>query len=232
MNNNIITTKDFIDEDIKFININHFNDNLEQNIFNLKNELKLNKLMSKFLTYFSNIKYIFNVNKINNILQNIYNPINDEDECEIKPINSYPHTFRIGDLIIRTENTYSDENMRANGEHAIIQNVDDDEIITIKYLTDEKTEKLEINELYDNFLLNYCTTIHKSQGSQFDVVVIFIEPNQNIIDKTAIYTAISRSKKKCIIISDERDFIKAQKNNRNIDNKKSLFMIESNEFEL
>jgi exodeoxyribonuclease V alpha subunit len=234
--NVIITPKDFIDNDITFINIDNFDDNLEKNILELKEKFNLDRRMSKCLTYFNKQTYTFNVNKINNILQNIYNPkINENDENyendEIKSVSFYPYTFRIEDLIIRIENDYSNENMRANGEHAVIRSFDGKKV-TIEYLTDNKTEILEINELYDNFLLNYCTTIHKSQGSQFDTVLLFIEPNQNIIDKTAIYTAISRSNKRCIIISNENDFIKSQKNNTNVDNKKSLFMVESDEFEL
>lgn len=234
--NVIITPKDFIDNNITFINIDNFDDNLEKNILELKEKFNLDRRMSKCLTYFNKQNYMFNVNKINNILQNIYNPkINETDENyendEIKSVSFYPYTFRVEDLIIRIENDYSDENMRANGEHAVIRSFDGNKV-TIEYLTDNKTDTLEINELYDNFLLNYCTTIHKSQGSQFNTVLIFIEPNQNIIDKTAIYTAISRSQSKCIIVSNENDFIKCQKNNTNIDNKKSLFMIESDEFEL
>lgn len=237
MNTNvIITPKDFIDNDIIFINIDNFDNNLEKKFLELKEKFNLDKRMSKCLTYFNKQNYMFNVNKINNILQNIYNPKLDENDenyenDEIKSVSFYPYTFRVEDLIIRIENDYSDENMRANGEHAEIKSFDGNKV-TIKYLTDDKIDTLEINELYDNFLLNYCTTIHKSQGSQFDTVIIFIEPNQNIIDKTAIYTAISRSQIKCIIISNENDFIKSQKNNRNSYNKKSLFMIESNEFEL
>lgn len=235
MNDNvIIKPNDFVYNDITFINIDNIDDNLENFFLGLKDKFNLSRHDSKCLAYFNKQTYMFNVNKINNILQNIYNPkINetDEENDEIKSVSFYPYTFRIEDLIIRTENDYSDENMRANGEHAVIRAFDGKKV-TIEYLTDNKTETLEINELYDNFLLNYCTTIHKSQGSQFNTVIIFIEPNQNIIDKTAIYTAISRSQKKCIIVSNENDFIKCQKNNTNINNKTSLFMIESDEFEL
>jgi ATP-dependent exoDNAse (exonuclease V) alpha subunit len=53
-----------------------------------------------------------------------------------------------------------------------------------------------------------------------------------IIDKTSVYTAISRAKNKCIVITIKDEFIECQKNNKSVDNKVSLFMRESNNYEL
>jgi exodeoxyribonuclease V alpha subunit len=109
----------------------------------------------------------------------------------------------------------------------------DGKFVTIKYNDIESVpEQVTIDDLYDNFKLNYCITIHKSQGSQYDNVVLFIEPNQNIIDKTSLYTAISRARNKCFIVSSKEDFIKCQKNNNTFDNKVSLFMRRSNHYDL
>ena len=129
-----------------------------------------------------------------------------------------------------TENDYTSKQMRANGEEATIKEFDGKHI-TILYSEDDKSEPIGIDELYENFMLNYCVTIHKSQGSQYDNVIFFIEPDQTIIDKKSMYTAISRAKQRCIIISKEFDFINLQKKGKKLNMKNSLFMEESDNYD-
>ena len=87
-------------------------------------------------------------------------------------------------------------------------------------------------ELYDDFKLAYALTVHKSQGSQYENLVIFIDKDQNIWDKAALYTAISRAKKKCIVITDYKTFKNIQLNERSTKEKISLFMRDSNIYDL
>ena len=102
--------------------------------------------------------------------------------------------------------------------------------MTIKYVHDfsPAPEQISIPELYENFTRNYCVTIHKSQGSQYPTVVLFIQPG-SALNKSALYTAISRASKKCIVITTMEDFINIQKNDTS--DKVSLFMRSSLEFE-
>ena len=142
--------------------------------------------------------------------------------------------FIVGDRILRIENDYTGKIMRANGEQAHIKEYDiDKEIVTIQYTSvSDIPEKISIYELYENFVLAYCLTVHKSQGSQYDNVVIFIDKNQSIWDKTALYTAISRAKLRCFIVSCCADFIKTQNNNKRVTDKISLLLKESDNYEL
>jgi exodeoxyribonuclease V alpha subunit len=185
---------------------------------------------SKIITYFNSEKYTFNTTLINNILQDKYNPNGNEIPNNSKFESKF--TFRVQDSIVRTENDYSSSTMRANGDTAKINSIEGSSV-TITY-NDKKfiSEKININELYDNFILNYAISIHKSQGSQYTNVIFFIEPNQTIINKSAIYTAISRAKGRCIIISNMEDFKNCQLNTKNDEKKVSLFMKESNTYEL
>jgi exodeoxyribonuclease V alpha subunit len=123
--------------------------------------------------------------------------------------------------------------MRANGEQAKITDFDG-KMVTIIYDDGrDKPETVGINELYENFRLNYCTTIHSAQGSQYEKVVFFIQPGQSyIIDKTSVYTGISRAKNNCIVVTKNDDFIRCQENIKNSDSKVSLFMKESNNYDL
>jgi hypothetical protein len=244
--NNVLNITDFTDESMCFIPINNFyNDNeiIEKSILDIVHENTLDQKNSKFITYFGSQKFTFNTNSINKILQNIYNPILDESEyrntsttrgIEIEPPHKHGGNktkFRVGDFIIRTENDYSSDTMRANGEPATIEGFDeDDKTVFIEYQSDQTKVSVGIEELYEMFMLNYCITIHKSQGSQYENVVLLVQPNQLFMNKQAIYTGTSRAEKKCIIISKMLDFVKIQKNTANT--KVSLFMEESDVYSL
>lgn len=233
MKNDIITERDFIDETMELKHVKDFiqNDRINiEEIIKLIDENNLTPSNSKFITYY-NKKYLWNVVEINNILQNIHNSINSIIPSPSKFKQDY--IFRINDEIIRCENDYSGgKNMRANGENAIIKGYDiKGKIVQIQYSgQDDKEEEISVKNLYENFKLNYCVTIHKSQGSQYDNIVFIIQPGKNNIDKKSIYTAISRAREKCIIISNPYDFIKLQTNESN--NKISLFLEESNDYDI
>lgn len=235
-----ITDCDFTDEFAKFIDISNKYEKLRNNEF-LKNFIYeiidtygLNR-DTKFLCYNTsnaklengNTKFIFNVPVLNNIIQDRFNPNKEGFENEIINYSNYDEKeFRVGDKIIRTENEYDGEYMRANGEEAEILEYNDekadDEKVTIRYSDgDEKTCNISINKLYEEFDLNYATGFHKSQGSGWKTIVVFIEPNAGFIKQKAIYTGISRSKEKLLLICRPEDLLKCQNPE---DERTSLFM--------
>jgi hypothetical protein len=238
MRKEIITKNDFVDNSMVLIDVEKFitiNKEInKEEIINFINDNNLNKNTTKFIASFNLTKFVFNTKNLNIILQNIFNPLiegfeNDEIHSNYKYENSF--SFRVNDKIIRTENDYSSDKMRANGEEATIINFDGKNI-QIKYSgPDDKLEKIGINELYESFMLNYCVTVHKSQGSQYKNVVFLIEPNNSIIDKKTIYTAISRAQERCFVISKETDFIKLQNENIKVNYKVSLFMEDSDNYD-
>ena len=228
------------DEFAKFIDISNIYEKLRNNEF-LKNFIYeiidtygLNR-DTKFLCYNTsnaklengNTKFIFNVPVLNNIIQDRFNPNKEGFENEIINYSNYDEKeFRVGDKIIRTENEYDGEYMRANGEEAEILEYNDekadDEKVTIRYSDgDEKTCNISINKLYEEFDLNYTTGFHKSQGSGWKTIVVFIEPNAGFIKQKAIYTSISRSKEKLLLICRPEDLLKCQNPE---DERTSLFM--------
>ena len=182
----------------------------------------------KFITGFATEKKIFNTNNLNNLLQNKFNLKNDIIPSNHKYEDSF--VFKVKDKIIRVENDYSSKKMRANGEEASILDFDGTKVIIQYSGAEDKPEKIGIDELYENFRLNYCITVHKSQGSQYQNVIFIIEPNQTFTDKKSIYTAISRAKSRCIIISKPCDFINLQKDLKKIDFKVSLLLKESDNY--
>lgn len=241
----IVRKCDFTDDSTLMIGIDDFVDTTTNRvkpdeIRKLVVEYGLTKDDTKFITSFNKDTYKFNTKRMNTILQEIFNPINLEcggglyKEQNIPSNHKYDNgfMFRIGDKIIRTENDYSSEKMRANGEEATIKDFDGN-IVTIQYSgPSDVPETIRSNELYENFLLNYCVTVHKSQGSQYRNVVYFIEPNQNIVDKKSIYTAMSRAQKRCFVISNEIDFVNLQQTKKRVNMKATLYMEESNTYDI
>ena len=56
---------------------------------------------------------------------------------------------------------------------------------------------------FNNFRLAYSISIHKSQGSEFDVVILPIVRSYNkMLYQKLVYTAVTRAKKKLFIIGD------------------------------
>ena len=238
MSKEIVQLTDFIDNTMILYNIDNYIDNKEINKIEIEiliHNHGLTKTNTKFITGFATEKKIFNTTHLNNLIQNIFNPENPDYEYDKIPSNNkYENSFifRVLDKIIRIENDYSSEKMRANGEEAEILEFDGSKV-TIQYFgPGDKPEKIGIDELYENFRLNYCVTVHKSQGSQYENVVFFIEPEQSFTDKKSIYTAISRARSRCFVIARPNDFISLQKNLKKLDLKVSLFMKESDNYEI
>jgi len=227
--NEIIAYNTVNDNTLYLKNINEINeDNIHHQLQNLISDNNLNIDNCKFICPFKTDNKFIHTGRINSILQNIFNPIleaNYETNLKYKKV-----PFRKYDKIIRTENSYDDNGMRANGQEATIVNYDGN-TIDILYEGDENKVKIDIDELYDAFELNYCITTHKSQGSQYENVIYLIDDKaiDFFVDHTNIYTAISRAKSKCIIYTNLNKFEKYQKKHSD---RVSLFMEEFNEYDI
>lgn len=134
--------------------------------------------------------------KLNMLLQRIHN--------KNKHI---PYTnYKLYDLVVRTQNCIDQEQMFANGETGTIWEYNPDaNTVTIMYDSGLK-QVISYQELFEEFSLRYCMTIHKSQGSEYDNVILFMgTPHessswQQSSAKKLLYTAVSRTKQRCFII--------------------------------
>lgn len=78
----------------------------------------------------------------------------------------------------------------------IISKSEDSSIIEIKVLRKDDEDKDDTIEYVVPFVVSYATSIHKSQGLEFDSVKIIISnESENMITKNIFYTAITRAKK-------------------------------------
>ena len=60
----------------------------------------------------------------------------------------------------------------------------------------------------DNMEHSYSITVHKSQGSQFPIIIVPIR-NSRLLDRTLVYTAVTRAREKVILVGDYKAFEKA-----------------------
>lgn len=86
---------------------------------------------------------------------------------------------------------------------------------------DKPRDILSLHELED-IELAYIITIHKSQGSEADYVIILLDEAPMLNTINLIYTAITRSKKKCILISQEKTVKSIKKITKRISNLKDF----------
>ncbi len=120
---------------------------------------------------------------------------------EKKSISAGNTTFKLDDKVMQIKNNY--EKMVFNGDCGTVQEIDFHEK-TMTVLFNEKTVMYEFDEL-NELILAYSMTIHKSQGSEYDAVIIPIfMQHYTLLARNLIYTAITRAKKLCIIIGEPK----------------------------
>lgn len=145
------------------------------------------------------------VETLNALLQEELNPYGAE----------YKHKdekFRVGDRVMQTSNNYQLEWTKKfgadrkgtgvfNGDIGIVTLIRK-EGITVEY-DDGRTVNYEGTAL-DELTLAYCISVHKSQGSEFPVVVLVLgRISPMLLTRNLIYTAVTRAKKMVVIIGDE-----------------------------
>ena len=88
-----------------------------------------------------------------------------------------------------------------NEEHL---KVSDEPELQVRYPDRQDTVGYDSDALH-NVELAYATTIHKSQGSEYDIVVIVMTSSAYImLQRNLLYTAVTRAKEKCIIVGDRK----------------------------
>ncbi len=151
------------------------------------------------------------IDQINNLMQNLINPVEKDELIFEAPDCQY----RQGDRVIHLVNDA--ESNVFNGDLGYIS-----DLLPAKY-TDSKQDELTIdfdgNELvyqrseWYKIRLAYAMSIHKSQGSEFPVVILPItKSSHRMLQRNLIYTAITRAKSKLILLGEKVAFDYAVKN--------------------
>lgn len=138
---------------------------------------------------------------INNTIQELYNPANN-NKPEITVFSQGKATIlRKGDKVINVQNTYKTNPPIYNGNIGIIKDVfPEDKALMIDFMGIGMVyvEGTQVNSIE----LGYAITCHKSQGSQFDHVILGIDfSSYALLTRELLYTGITRAKSKCDLIA-------------------------------
>ena len=127
---------------------------------------------------------------LNIMLQEAINPAGDS-------LSRGGFKYRQGDRVMQIRNNYDKDVF--NGDIGTVSAVDvEDRSLTV--LFDSRTVSYEDSEL-DELTLAYATTIHKSQGSEYPVVIIpLLMTHFVMLQRNLVYTGITRAKRLCILV--------------------------------
>jgi len=147
------------------------------------------------------------VRKLNLRLQAELNPPRQNEAW----VEKFGWQFRIKDKVIQTENNYDKEVF--NGDIGQIVKIDPvEQEVVIRF--DAREVVYDYGEL-DEIALAYAITIHKSQGSEFPVVVIPLAMQQYmLLQRNLVYTGITRGKNLVVLIGQKKALAVAVRNNK------------------
>ena len=149
--------------------------------------------------------------ELNTMLQELLNPSNVNKEE--KHVGS--KIYRVGDKVMQIQNNYdkrfdvrgeATQNIEGvyNGDIGYIKSIDNEnKTLTVLY-DDVREIEYEFDEL-EQLEHAYATTIHKSQGSEFDYVILPLYTGYpKLFTRNLFYTAMTRAKKMLVIVGSEK----------------------------
>ena len=159
-------------------------------------------------------KSINGIDNLNKSLQEIFNPSSPEkNEIIMSEV-----IYREGDKVLQLVN--DPDNNVFNGDIGYIVSINNrkNTEVIIDYDGNYVTYP---RDKFNNFRHGYAISIHKAQGSEFNMVIIpFVNSFKRMLYNKLVYTAVTRAKNKLILVGDPNCFIYGVKNDY-IDNRKT-----------
>lgn len=144
--------------------------------------------------------------RLNDLLRNALNPVG-------KSVKYGHQQFKVNDKVMQIRNNYDKEVF--NGDIGNIKEIDHEEQV-VKILFYHRVVEYEFSEL-NELVLAYAITVHKSQGSEYPVVIIpLLTQHFLLLQRNLLYTAITRAKKLVIIVGTNKALWIAIKNNKTV----------------
>jgi len=159
------------------------------------------------------------VYRLNRLLQDALNPERRGMGCLVRG----DAVFRPGDKVMQIKNDYQiawtrdgEEGQGAfNGDIGYVESVDPEErALTVRFDDDRVIEYGESD--LDALELSYCISVHKSQGSEFDAVVLPLMAGPPVLlTRNLLYTAVTRAKRLVVVVGRE-DVMRRMVENRQV----------------
>ena len=143
------------------------------------------------------VKTTLGVANLNRELQLALNPARPG----VPEVKRYDSAFRVGDKVMQVQNNYDREVF--NGDIGRITDLDtDDQMLVVDF--DGRAVEYEFSDL-DELQLAYCTSIHKSQGSEYPAVVIPVHTQHFVmLQRNLLYTGITRGRKLVALVGSRK----------------------------
>ena len=134
---------------------------------------------------------------------------------EVNPETDIISSARIGDTVFRTGDRvleWKNTEEASNGDTGYITRIWEDEEdygLTVGIAWDNgRTAQYHRHDM-ESITLAYAMSVHKSQGSEYDAVIIPVLSEQHcrIMRRNLLYTAVTRAKKKVILIGDRKEIV-------------------------
>ena len=118
-----------------------------------------------------------------------------------------PELLMPGDRVIFCKNDYS-RNL-FNGTEGIVKE-SNPQYVTIEYANHHIVRHTIAEIQKRNLILSYALTIHKAQGSEYSTVIVPLDDSMDsILTRNLVYTAVSRAKKRCVLVSSKATWERA-----------------------
>lgn len=142
---------------------------------------------------------------LNHMLQDALNP---QPLC----LKRGDREFRLDDKVMQIRNNYDKDVFNGDIGRICVVNTEDKKL-TVRF-DDEKNVIYDFNEL-DELVSAYAISIHKSQGSEYQAVVIpVLTQHYVLLQRNLIYTGVTRGKKLVILVGASKALTMAIKNNK------------------
>lgn len=139
-------------------------------------------------------------------IDNLNGRIQDRFNPEPFLVKKEKTVFKRSDKVMQLRNNY--EKVIFNGEQGIVTDFNPGEK-TLSVSFDGTVINYHVSEL-EELTLAYAVSVHKAQGSEFDMLILVLLPSHSImLNRELFYTAVTRAKKKIFLISDEDTVKKA-----------------------
>lgn len=130
-------------------------------------------------------------------IQSLVNPSSE------KSLSIGAWDFRLGDRVINTQNNYSPEVMLANGDTGVVYDIDDESGSMTLQIDSDRRVVLKEGPLQE-IELSYAITVHKSQGSEFPIVILpVISAHRVLLSRRLLYTGMTRARQRLILVAGQ-----------------------------
>ena len=145
---------------------------------------------------------------VDNLNRRLQAALNPAAPTKAEFVNSF-QTFRLGDKVMQTKNDYNKGVF--NGDIGFISDMESEHVTVLFGEDSVDYERNELGELQ----LAYAMSVHKSQGSEYPVVILPLVPGHHImLQRNLLYTAVTRAKKMVVLLGTKAALNTAVENDR------------------